>query len=82
MSKNTKILLVVAGLAVLAYIGIRWYENKQASQNGNTQGGAGEGSNLNSVAPELVGGSTGPSIGPALSTPININVSSASPASS
>jgi hypothetical protein len=82
MKKEYKIVLVVAALAVAAYLAIKWYENRQAASNGNTQGGAADGSNLNSIAPELVGGSTGPSIGPALSTPITINVTSGSPPAS
>lgn len=72
------IAIIVAGV-IAVYLGIRWYENRKAAQEGNTQGGAGLGSNLNSVAPELIGGSTGPSIGPALSTPITINVTSPMP---
>jgi hypothetical protein len=79
MDKRTRLFLVIAVLAVGGYLAVRWYEQKQAAANGNTQGGAADGSNLNSIAPELVGGSTGPSIGPALSTPITINVTSSSP---
>lgn len=72
-------LLIVALAAAGIYLAIRWYENRKAAENGTAQGGAGLGTNLNSVAPELIGGSTGPSIGPALSTPITINVTSSMP---
>lgn len=76
MKKSTKILIFVGVAAVVLYFGIRWYENRKAAQLGNAQGGApgGLGTNLNSVAPELIGGSTGPSIGPAVSTPITITI--------
>lgn len=74
-----RMILLVAAAAVAGYFLIRWYEGRQSAQYGNTQGGAGLGSNLNSVAPELIGGSTGPSIGPALSTPVTINVTSSAP---
>jgi hypothetical protein len=76
MSKNMRMVLIVAALAVVAYIAYRWYENKQAQ---NAQPGSqttATGTNLNSVAPELVGGSTGPSIGPALQAPVTINITS------
>lgn len=80
MDKKTGKYLLIAAVGALAiYLAIRWYENKKSNQYGSTQGGAGLGSNLNSVAPELIGGSTGPSIGPALSTPITINVTSSMP---
>jgi hypothetical protein len=82
VKKETKIILVVVALAIAGYIAVRWYENRQVASNGNTQGGAADGSNLNSIAPELVGGSTGPSIGPALSTPVTINVTSSAPPAS
>jgi hypothetical protein len=78
VSKNTRMLLVLAGLAVAAYLVYRWYENKQAAAAGGNSGTTGTGTNLNSVAPELVGGSTGPSIGPALQAPVTINITSTS----
>lgn len=61
MSKRTKVILIVAALVVTAYLAYRYYTNKQqAQQNNNTSG---LGSNLNSVAPEMVGGSSGPDSG-------------------
>lgn len=60
MSKRTRIVLIVAALAVAAYLVYRWYVNRQSGSANNTSG---LGSNLNSVAPELVGGSSGPDSG-------------------
>jgi hypothetical protein len=60
MSKRTRIVLIVIGVAVLAYLAYRWYSNRQATQ---PAAGTGLGSNLNSLAPELVAGSAGPSSG-------------------
>jgi hypothetical protein len=71
MDRRTKIILVVGALIVAGYIAWRYYESKK----NNESSGTGQlGSNLNSVAPELIGGSTGPSLGPAVSLPININL--------
>lgn len=72
MNKRTKIILIAVGVAVAAYLAYRWYRNRQAGSNQSPTGGLG--TNLNSVAPELVGGSAGPAVGPALSAPININL--------
>jgi hypothetical protein len=72
--KNTKTLLIIAAVAVAAYLGYRWYENKKANASGTNSPTGALGTNLNSVAPELVGGSTGPSVGPALSSPVNITL--------
>lgn len=57
---RTPILLGVAAVAL--YFGYRWYKNRQS---GSAQGNAGSGlgSNLNSVAPELIAGSSGPASG-------------------
>lgn len=65
MSKQTKILLLVAGLVIAGYFVFRWYQNQQS---GNPQG---LGSNLNSPAPNL---SAAPSVGPAVSIPVTISV--------
>lgn len=54
--KQKKVILVI-GLAVAAYLGYRWYVNRQS--NGPT----GLGTNLNSLPSALVGGSTGPQSG-------------------
>jgi hypothetical protein len=75
MNANRKHLILVAGSAIVAavvvYVAYRWYQARQGNQVG------GLGTNLNSVAPELVGGSTGPSVGPALNTPITITLNEA-----
>lgn len=62
MSKRTRVILILIAVAVAAYLVYRWYMNRQAANTG-TADTTGMGSNLNSVAPELVGGSTGPTSG-------------------
>lgn len=70
--------LLLLGLVIIVggFILVRMYEKKKAQQNQQQNNLGPTGSNLNSIAPELVGGSTGPSIGPALSVPIDITVTS------
>lgn len=75
MNKNAKIAIIVVVVAVGGYLAWRWYQNYKAAQPGGGQ----LGTNLNSIAPELVGGSQGPVAQPAFDVPININVSSSSP---
>lgn len=74
MDKRVRLLLIVGALAVAAYLGYRWMKSRQAGNASPDSPTGGLGTNLNSVAPELVGGSTGPAVGPALSTPINITL--------
>lgn len=50
-------LLTVAGIGVVAYLGYRWYENNYGS------GAQGLGSNLGSATPVMTGGSAGPNSG-------------------
>jgi hypothetical protein len=76
MSKQTKTLLIVGAVAIAAWLAWRWYKNRQANTSPSPTGATG--TNLNSVAPELIGGSSGPSVGPAVSTPINITLNEAS----
>ena len=71
MNKQTRTLLIIGVAALAAYLIYRYISNRG---NENTGSGA-LGSNLNSVAPELIGGSSGPSQGPAVSVPVNITVS-------
>lgn len=79
MNKRTAIVLAaVAGVVVIGYVVYRWYQSRAAS---NSPTGS-VGTNLNSIAPELVGGSSGPSVGPALSAPVNITLNETSPAAS
>lgn len=59
MDNRVKTALIVVGIAVAAYLGYRWWENRKAS--GSPTGALG--TNLNSVAPELIGGSSGPNSG-------------------
>ena len=73
MKKNTKIILIAVAAAVAVYLAYRWYAARKAGISDQSPTG-GLGTNLNSVAPELVGGSAGPAVGPALSAPININL--------
>lgn len=72
MKKNTKVILWVAALAVAAYLGYRWWKGRQGGSADSPTGSLG--ANLNSVAPELVGGSSGPSVGPAVSMPLTIQL--------
>lgn len=78
MKKEVKVALIVAVVAVGAYLAWRWYRNRQENQSGSPTGSLG--ANLNSVAPELVGGSSGPSAGPAVAMPLNITLTEAAPA--
>lgn len=56
MNPRLRTALILAGIAVAAYVGYRWWQNRNASSS------QGLGSNLGSVG-YLVGGSTGPSSG-------------------
>jgi hypothetical protein len=58
--KQIRIGIIVAVVLVAGYFAYRWYSNRQS---GNPSPTGGLGTNLNSVAPELVGGSTGPDSG-------------------
>lgn len=70
--KTLKTLILVAVLAGAAYLAYRWYQNYKSGQTG---GGVPQlGTNLNSVAPELVGGSAGPSVAPVVNTPVNVTI--------
>lgn len=67
---------IIAGVAAVAvFLAWRWWQQYQAAQPGGGQ----LGTNLNSIAPELVGGSQGPTAQPAFNVPVNITVSSSSP---
>lgn len=70
--KMVKTLLMVGVLAVGAWFAWRYYQNYKAGQTG---GGVPQlGTNLNSIAPFLVGGSSGPAVAPAVNTPVNITI--------
>jgi hypothetical protein len=56
VDKRQKTALILVAVAVAAYIGYKWWTNRQSSSG---QLGA----NLNSVAPALIAGSTGPQSG-------------------
>jgi hypothetical protein len=73
VNKNVKLILIIGAVAVAGYFAWRWWQGRQSGTPGTSPTGS-FGTNLNSVAPELVGGSTGPSVGPALSTPVNITL--------
>lgn len=80
MSKRTRTILIVIGLAVAAYLAYRWYQNKQSGGTNSPTGGLG--TNLNSIAPELVGGATGPSSGLTYNqapTTVNLTLPSGAP---
>ena len=64
------VLAIVAALVVGGWFLWHWWKAYQAQGGGNL----GLGTNLNSVAPELVGGSSGPQVQPAVSLPVNITL--------
>ena len=71
MNKNTKLILIIVGVVAGGYLLWSLWKNHQAQGSAN---GVATGTNLNSVAPELVGGSAGPNVGPAVSLPVNITL--------
>lgn len=73
MNKNVRTILIVGAVAVAAYFAWRWWQNRQLEQ-GNTSPISQLGTNLNSLAPELVGGSSGPTSGPQVTMPLNITL--------
>jgi hypothetical protein len=74
VKKEAKIAIGVAVLAVGAYLIYRWYQNRQQSQGSGQSAISQLGSNLNSMAPELVGGSSGPTSGPQVQMPVTITL--------
>lgn len=50
MKVNSRTLLIIGALAVAGYLGYRWWANRQS--------GGQLGANLNSVAPEMIAGSS------------------------
>jgi hypothetical protein len=75
VNKTGRALLLAGVAAVAVFLAWRWYQNYKAAQPGGGQ----LGTNLNSIAPELVGGSSGPVAQPAFDVPVNITVTSSSP---
>jgi hypothetical protein len=59
ISKKQRTALILGATAVAAYFLYRWYVNKQSSSGTSQQ----LGTNLNSIAPALIAGSSGPSSG-------------------
>jgi hypothetical protein len=76
VNKNVRLVLILAAVAAAAYVGWRWYQSRLAASGTSPTGSLG--TNLNSVAPELVGGSSGPAVAPAVDVPVNITLSSTS----
>jgi len=78
VSKRTRVILIVGVLAVVAYFAWQWYQNRQASTPA-----ASDGTNLNSAAPVLEGGSSsGDNSAPSYSTgqeTINVQLPDGSP---
>jgi PASTA domain len=62
LDKNLQTTLIALAVVVSAYIAYKWYRNKQANNTSTTTAGS-SGTNLNSIAPELIGGSAGPNSG-------------------
>jgi len=58
--KNPRTWIIIGAVAIAAYLLYRWWQNKQSATNSPT---GSLGTNLNSVAPELIGGSSGPESG-------------------
>lgn len=67
MSKNVKILLLVAAALGAAYFLWRWYSNRKGSSSST-----GLGSDLNSPAPNL---NAAPSVSPAVAIPVTVTIS-------
>lgn len=59
MDAKQKKLLIIGAIAVAAYLAYRWYQSRQQSNSGSGQ----LGTNLNSIAPSLIAGSSGPTSG-------------------
>ena len=74
MKREAKIVLVLGVVAVAGYLFWRWYQARQAAAQGGQGAVSQLGSNLNSIAPELVGGSAGPSSGPQVTMPVTISL--------
>jgi hypothetical protein len=74
VAKQSKTLLIIAAVVIGGWAVYKLYQNWKA--NGGTFGGTfGQlGTNLNSIAPELVGGSQGPQAGPGVNMPVNITL--------
>lgn len=80
MSKRMRTILIIGGLLVVAYFVYRWYMNQQASSTNSPTGALG--TNLNSIAPEMVAGSTGPTSGLVYNqapTTVNLTLPSGAP---
>jgi len=58
VTKNVKVTLLWGGVAVAALIAYLWWKNKQATSGINSPTGS-LGTNLNSMAPILMGSSSG-----------------------
>lgn len=73
MNKKWMIIGLVALAAVAVYLFLRSRSKSAGSDEGNEVAPGGS-TDLNSVAPELVGGSSGPTVGPAVQLPVNITL--------
>lgn len=72
MKKHGTMFLIGLAAAIVAFFVWRWWSNRQANSGGAVAPGGS--TDLNSVAPELIGGSSGPNVGPAVSLPVNITL--------
>ena len=65
-------LLIVAAVVIGGWFLLKWWKGYQKQGGGNL----GQlGTNLNSIAPELVGGSSGPAVAPNVEVPVTITLS-------
>lgn len=75
---------LIAGVVLLIAAGVFLYlrsrNNKEETNEDTGAVAPGGSSNLNSVAPELVGGPSGPDVSPTLSLPVNITLNEESKA--
>lgn len=84
MNRNMRLALIAALVVGAGYFAFRWWQNRNASpsagsvSNLTTSGGLTLGTNLNSKAPNLVGGTSaaGPNVGPAVELPVNVTMNS------
>ena len=70
---NRKLLIGIA-IAVIVIAGVLYLRSRRAASADSDAVAPGGSTDLNSVAPELIGGPSGPNITPAVSLPVNITL--------
>lgn len=74
MNKKWVIIGLVALAALAVYLFLRSRSSASAGSDEGNEVAPGGSTDLNSVAPELVGGSSGPTVNPAVQLPVNITL--------